>query len=945
MSTVVHFLSLFANSGHHTGFLALTWDSDLEGPAPESVRWKGTDASPVKNLMRRARTDEWRSLDDAPWIRTRVGKKLIRDGVIERQVYGVWVSVDTTMGEEDRGYTVCASEDSEEIEIRQDNRLPYAARDEMSLGEASRFTLNGALDLEGDFPELVVEVEWREPAGDAIPVDLVVDFGNTRTVVLAVERIADSQGFASVCRPIFFPGPEWDSGDLDYMQVDLSSAIPDSWFMLLEPVFKNNPVMKWTPKVEERPRSFFSFGMGRKKKEASHTYKAPHLFRELSPALIGSAARTRLSAVNVEQGGLSFLSSPKRYIWETEATGTEGSTVWTMHQQPWRSSQGSSRRLTPLNGELMRFMPRAGAIWHPEADPKDPDAKLDLEEEAANHARSEALTWVALAILERAHAQIQSERWREGNRPFLPRRLGDILLTYPAGWTESEVRAYESRWKGARDIFVASREAEAVEKLSSGVAPQVKLDLDEAVAPQLVLIYSEVHHMRDYGRNWISLYGRTDGERATVRVMTIDIGGGTTDTSILEYVDEQDGVGVDLRATLLFKDSHGIAGDRLVKDLIECVLLPALGAKFADDQSAREAFEQMFFAKALREAERAQWSVITRTVLIPIVHAWLSEFITAHEADRPAMIDPISPKDAGASPDQIAKLNKLAAAFGLKKPVIEFEAPIKVDPDVARNTIRAWFSDLANTFARYCAIFDCDLVMLTGKPSELPEVRTLLEYRLPLTPNRVLSMRGYYAGEWLPLTRDGCIPDAKLVTALGAAIYQGMTNGMITGWRVRGSLNEPFRVNNHWGRMAGDAKPFTAGDILLKPDDREVTVDVTSDTYIGRAAFLSHVRPDQIYHLRVTGRQSAGPPRRLRVTLRRMINDEARNSYSMSGESLELVSAVDAETGKKLAKDDIELRLCTLPRGEAYWQDTGRFEVRWDSGPDGAGSEATGEKR
>ncbi len=914
-------------------FLALTWDDELAVPRPDSVQWEELSDPKVEAFVETASSTDWRALDDTPWIQVRPGTKEVNDGTITRTIYGIWIAVDTALGTSDRGYLVELSEENGEAAPKPGTGAPYVASDVSDLPEQAQVALNAALDLPDGFPDLTLEIDWVEAAGNPIPVDLVVDFGNTRTVVLAVERIQDTQGFTPICRPIFFPGSEWDSTDTDYLNVDLSRAIPDSWFMLVEPVFTEAPLMDVA--IDPQPqRQLF----GRRKKEAggaSRTARVSHSFKSLSPALIGAVAREQLSGVNVDHGGLSFLSSPKRYIWDDEATGRDGSTVWTMNPQPWRSKQARKRRLTPLDGELLRFTPRTGEQWSVETDEgEEVRVSVPAPENVADHARSEALTWVALSILEHAHAQIQSERWREGNRPFLPRKLGDILLTYPAGWTESEVRAFENRWKTARDVFIASREDDAVSALRAGTAPQVKPDLDEAVAPQLVLVFSEIHHLRDYGRNWIDLYGRRDGDRTTIRIMTIDIGGGTTDTSIIEYVDEQEGVGVDLSATLLFKDSHNTAGDRLVKDIIECVLLPALGARFADDDDQRDAFEDLFFAKALREAERAQWSVITRTVLIPIVHAMLAELIAADGKGRDPFTNPIIPKDAGASASQIAKLNRLAATFDIDDPVIEFEEPIEIDAEAMSATIQAWLSDLADIFARYCAIFDCDLVMLTGKPSELPDVRTLLEYRLPIAPNRLMSMRGYYAGGWLPLTRDGRIPDAKVVTALGAAIHQGITTGMIAGWRVRGVLNEPFRVHNYWGRMSGDAKPFTDGDVLLKPNDYEVTVEILSDTYIGRAVFLTHVLPDQIYHLRLKGSAAGTQRRRLEVTLERIVSAQNGTAYAMSGESLALVDAVDLETGKRLGPDQVELRLCTLPRGEAYWQDMGRFEVRWDGGQD-----------
>ena len=409
--------------------------------------------------------------------------------------------------------------------------------------------------------------------------------------------------------------------------------------------------------------------------------------------------------------------------------------------------------------------------------------------------------------------------------------------------------------------------------------------------------------------------------------MTIDIGGGTTDTSIVEYRDELEGVGVDLTATLLFKDSSTIAGDRLVRDIIERVLLPQLGVDYEANSAERDKFERFFFSRANRDGERAQWSVISRTVFIPIVHQWLRSFSDG-SPENPETGRAWTPLEAGAAIEQIDRFNAMAADAGLDGTLLRAGDPFAPDYEVLRQTIQDWFLYIADTHARYLAVFDCDLVILTGKPSELPEIRELLEQRLPIVSNRILSGKGYYAGDWLPLTRDGRIPDAKLVTALGGAVYRGVQTGLISGWRIRGQVDEPYRMQNYWGRIAGEPKPFLSDDVLLAPDQEEADVRLMTGSFIGRARFLNHVLPEQVYVLQWDKADSEGH-KLVDIKLRRRQPSEGGNRYAMSAESLELVSATDAQTGKKLPLSHLKLRLCTLPQAEEHWQDTGRFEVRW----------------
>jgi hypothetical protein len=60
--------------------------------------------------------------------------------------------------------------------------------------------------------------------------------------------------------------------------------------------------------------------------------------------------------------------------------------------------------------------------------------------------------------------------------------------------------------------------------------------LDEAVASQLAIVFSEVRRIGDSAADWVHFTGRMRGETRSVRVLTIDIGGGTTDTAVVEYV-------------------------------------------------------------------------------------------------------------------------------------------------------------------------------------------------------------------------------------------------------------------------------------------------------------------------------------------------------------------------------------------------------------------------
>ena len=820
-------LNAFPNSGHRTVFYPLYCEDAAVAATLGDLPKLGKPA--IAWLKETAANDDWTSPVGKPWLQGRFAEE-IRGGA---PVLGFWCAIELNTGASKRGYVIkrSALQATRKLTLQErmkpaavnglaaddDFRNPraitgsYLAKSEDELGERLIIDLSSEFEFADKIENVGLEIVWTQQAGDAIKVDLIVDFGNSRTVVLGLEQFQASQGLASVCRPILFPAAGEDVETLDYDITNFDDAIPDSWFTLMEPVFAEEPARHIASNVDDtKPQKRRFFGLfGGKKKKVEQLSLTPHMFRNISPAVIGPVAKKVLSGLDVEGGGLAFLSSPKRYVWDSEAAGANGKTHWTMSRQEWRADGDTKNRLRPLRGEILRFMPNAEADWNMESWPTLTEGEHEVR---ADHSRADALVWVALSIMEHAHKQIQSEAWRKNNQPFLRRELGDILLTYPAGWTEAEIDVFREKWEKARDIFAMSRMESPKVAFEKGELPEVALELDEAVAPQLAVVFSEMHHMRDYGENWIELYGRERNGKQSVRVMTIDIGGGTTDTSVVEYSDDLPGVGVDLSANLMFKDSTTIAGDRLVKDIVERVMLPLVGKKFANDPVQKDLFERFFFTRANRDGERAKWSVISRTVIIPMIHHWLRSF-SAEDANA---VD-WTPIAAGASAEQIAHLNAMAREAGLKNDLFTPNESVQPDTALIRKTIQDWFLHIADAHARYLAIFSCDLVILTGKPSELPEIRELLEKRLPIFPDRILSAKGYFAGDWLPLSSDGRIADAKLVTALGTAVYRGVQSGLISGWRIRNEIDDSCRVQNYWGRIAGNLKPFLSNDILLAP--------------------------------------------------------------------------------------------------------------------------------
>lgn len=913
-------IDVFPDSGHHYTFVPLLSEALQKYPQ-------------FKQLCQTGR-QPWREVNH-PWIRARFAMK---DGQP-----GLWVAVESNVGSVRRGSIF---EPRQPSEPRPDatNATPYAASDISKLpSEAKVITLK--VPSPKNPGELVdaaqFEIIWKRPAGESIDVDLVIDFGNTRTVVLALENM-DAQGgkLASVCRPIRFIKQGFDYEPFTGPNKgDDTAAIVDSWFVLHEPVFSNlePPSSRFRP-VEEYESVSEQVGGGLLKSattQTSHfvTTRVPQMFVELSPVLMGDSAREDLGALQLDVGGNYSLSSPKRYAWDIDPVGRDALQWWTMVLNQWNPNAQSRVELPKLAGAMLRFLPGDGRDWdmhEPPNEAEDPSHRPSASPQTPSFPRSDAMTWSALAIMELAYRQITSSEWRKGNHEFIPRRLRNIVVTFPSGWSREETQNYRRKWEKALNIFTLGHLRDKRPIREGGDRPELLMHLDEAVASQLPFVFSEIRRLYNIGENWIELVGRGRGTGSKVRLMTVDIGGGTTDISILEYSDSLEGGGVNLEAKLLFRDCSSVAGDALAKEIIENVLLPSIGARYRHDPQKMAWFENLFSGAHSTAASRAKWGRIVKLVLMPIVRQWLKD-LARGEYGNPetgsawAAAEIMGSEGRMVDATALADLNLIGRDSPLREDLIGDSDPIAYQPSAVEACVERVLTPVIVSLAKYVAAYDVDLVTLSGKPSELPKVKQLLEHLLPILPQRIIQAKAFPAGDWYPMSSDNTIHDAKSVTAVGATLYQAIHNGRISGWNIRIATNQESH-KCYWGAMPTRNQPNQFSRQYLEPKQNESTHPILIGTCIGRKVLPSATKPEQVYRFRWVDRDrfiGAAHNATLQVTLRRVPPTQPGDM-----ESLAIVNVKGTAGEHAVTKDDVELQLCTL-EGDEFWVDAGRFEITW----------------
>ena len=916
------YVEVFPNSGHHYNFVPI---------APEILE----RLPHIKDICDRE-DQPWRPIN-SHWVRGRFGKN--------NDVMGVWIAVESNLGDIQRGSIyeprrAATPEDG----VEASSQSPYAAENIDGLPEERIIKIQVPVSRDSQQAVDIAEfcIVWKKPAGDPIDVDLVVDFGNARTVVLALENVPTAGGkLAAICRPIrFLPkGREYERFSGKVAEDPL--AIVDSWFVLQEPIFSNleptNPKFKPSVQLEIVEREVASGLLGQTKttqQEKFITTRVPQLFVELSHVLQGQRAVELLAELDLDQGGNYALSSPKRYLWDNEPMSQTSDAWWTMILNEWTAKAWSRATLPKLAGSCMRFIYPDGVDWLIEEAPNEkanPTQRPSASPERPTYPRAEAMTWAALGIIELAYREITSQNWRAGNQPYIPRRLRNILVTFPPGWVSQELEIYRQKWQKAIDIFALGHLRDRRGTALGGDRPRLRMEINEAVAAQLPLLFAEIRRTGDLGENWMMLYGKGTGRDAQIRVMNVDIGGGTTDISVVQYRDRQHGDGIELETALLFKDSASIAGDALTREVIESVLLPSLGKPFEEISEELEIFENIFSHPHERASEKAKWSRIVRLVFLPIVHQWYKDITKGQYGDPEtgeawAPASKMEHRNTLVDLASLREFNEICRLAGLQEEVMPENQPIEYEPSQIEACVSSCLAPLFRSLAKYVTALECDLVLLSGKPSELPRVKELLIDYLPLLPQRVLQSKNYPVGDWYPLSPDGRISDAKSVAAAGAALYLAIQNGLIPNWKIGKSYHLQVMTRNTWGAMPTQLNPYKFSEIYLPSAADTASVDVRVGTLIGRKLLPSASRPVQTYLFRWKKQElNTYPAYRilLNVTLQRIPPEKAEHT-----ESLRLIDVKGTMGGKEVWMEDVELKLWTL-EGDEFWTDTGRFEIKW----------------
>jgi len=712
-----------------------------------------------------------------------------------------------------------------------------------------------------------------------VDVDLVLDIGNSRTCGILMETSGDA------------PVDMNDSYRLVLRDLSHPERVYDEPF----------------PSRIEFVRSAFGDEKLSRRSGRSSAFLWPAVTR------VGFEAQA-LSYFSHGTEGSTGLSSPKRYLWDTGPRHH----AWRFNAGP---ATGNSDSGPVTTGPFVGHLREDGE----ELTPGEPPAVTAL------FSRGSLMSFFVAEVLLQAFVQANSPA-RRSERVYseAPRRLRRVILTMPTAMPLAERKLFTRR------VNTAIRLTWRALGLNESQAPEPFLQWDEATGTQIVFLYNEVkHNFQGDAALLFEVFGQVRegyGETPCLRLASIDIGGGTTDLIITTYQLEG---GTALRPTQEFREGFNIAGDDVLCGLIERNVLPALleAIRASGAANPEELLARRLGANRGDQAERERTlrRQFASQVALPLALALLQRYestdlTTSNEAVTFKLAD-VYPPGAGPHKQITAFLEEAvhaAGGQGFQLAEVAFSTTMLAVDTTVRRILGQVLSDLCEVVHLY----DCDYLLISGRPCRLPAVRGAILAKLPAPPDRIVSLHAYRVGDWYPFRSvSGRLTDPKTTAAVGAMVC-ALSEGQLYKFNLRSrelgmkSTARFIGVLEQTGRL----KPENVLFANLELEDRktrlpEATFDFYAPVFLGfRQLNVERWPASPLYRVTFAHPQDArSKALPLKITLERSIDENVDLDFKV-------IAVADAD-GNQQPGGVVLLKLQTLKDEYGYWLDTGIFSI------------------
>lgn len=642
---------------------------------------------------------------------------------------------------------------------------------------------------------------------------------------------------------------------------------------------------------------------------------------------------------------LSTYSSPKRYLWDAHP-----------RREEWRCVRTDlrGRNEEPVIEGVSNYLRDDGTV-----DEEGFGVGL-------HYSRRALMTLAFMEIISQARVQINSVDHRQFHgRMSTPRYLHKVVLTCPTAMSEVEQRALHACLQDALhvlNLFATTTVGAAVNPPIS-IVPSLKRDadgshqwiFDEATCSQFVYLYglfSETYLNNSV--DFFRIYGKprtiNGTEQDSVNIGSLDIGAGTTDLMVCSYSYNEQNPS-QLKPNPIYFDSFSQAGDDMMKVLIENVLIHGrhgilqkeLIRRGQDEEQALRLLYQFMGTdnNSLSFADRIMRRDFNLQVLVPIISYFL-QLLGQGESYRDVSYAEVF---AQGEPSQ-SVLACFKSKFGFELSEITWT----YDAQIITLHIERCMNDLLETVATLMYAYDCDVIVLSGRPSSLPPIRNVFLKYWGGQPDRLIVLNKHRIGRWYPFADEfGYLTNSKSVVPVGAMIgYLASAAGGMNGFSLDlsalakgvGPTTDYFisteslgqgqtcfiTPTQSVGKITVNSFPSYIGtkqyDLSLYPTRPFYVVDINTDRIIERLRKSHADEPlteARLQQLVTEYREKLLSHVPLAFTI-------SRPNYVEEKELLEIIS-VSGIDGTECTPTDFSLTIQSLNAPDCYWLDSGAFNI------------------
>ena len=783
-----------------------------------------------------------------------------------------------------------------------------------------------------EIPELKVIANETHGVTKPIPVDLILDVGNSRTCGILIEDHGQS-----------------------------GSGLKNNYVLELRDL--SEPEKVYDTAFESRvefTQAYFGKDHCSVKSGRHNAFQWPTIAR------VGTEAG-RLAGRRRGTEGSTGLSSPKRYLWDEKPYG-HGWRFNTAYVKSDKEPLATAAPFSHLINELGQ------ALYLP--------PKNDMPVFTPRYSRSNLMTFMLAEVVTQALTQINSpaQRSRQGHAR-VPRQLNSITLTVPPGMPQAERsilsnRLYEAVglvWKSLGWHTGESNPFKDKSVLPRTPLPSIRVEWDEASCGQLVYLYNEINENFDgHPEEFFAALARPDRqERDQITLATIDIGGGTTDLVITDYrFDRGSNGGTGGHGYIIpsqrFRDGFKVAGDDIVLDVIQEFILPTFRNALSDaGVSAPDALMSRLCGTGDATApERILRQQLNLQIFVPLGLALLKAYEQYDPAQPQQPVTQTWREVLGDDAVNDGVLDFVHAAVrrevGQDGTLDLLQTVITFDLAKVHNTFIGGQINITRALTELCEViahYPCDMLLLTGRPSRLPGIQAFIRKCIPLPSGRILPLQNYRTGGWYPFHRNGLIDDPKSTASVGAMICLLCSKHSVPNFYFRTVELKPYSIIKHFGPIdkAGtiahqnvvyhdlkSSKGRIELPIVGEGEQRGTPwLEMRGDMHLGyRQLSAERWSASPLYTLRFTPRGSAsfstaqGKNGETPVVRIRLEVEEPSDLLLEQGLISDKLVICDLQTNIQDADfdydRDLELSLNTMPTGSLsdsdYWLDSGNVK-------------------